>query len=641
MHPRRGVTHGQRAVVTIWDGGRADECAGDCGGTSCGHLPGVLKAPSLRYINIAAYKFARLGELKTLRARLLEWCKTAGLKGTILLSTEGVNLFVAGEAEAIEGLLQELRSIEGLQDLTPKYSESADQPFNRMVVRIKKEIIAFGVEGIDPAAYTSRKLPAKDLKQWLDDGRPVTLLDTRNDYEVKLGTFRGAVRAGIDHFRQFPEAVRALPPEMKETPIVMFCTGGIRCEKAGPFMEREGFKNIFQLEGGILKYFEECGAAHYDGECFVFDQRVGVDPALQETGSAQCYACQAPLTAEDQEDARYRPGVSCPHCYRTDDEALSDQLAKRQARIAALTTPLPGAEPYENRRPISIPGEADGTRLIEFLCTTFEHIPESEWRELIAQGLLRDEADRAVSCDAVVRAGQRYARVMPCTSEPAVSAEIVIRHEDEALVVIEKPAPLPMHPSGRFNRNTLQHFLELAYAPEKLRPAHRLDANTTGLVVLARAQKYARVLQPQFARREVEKVYLVRCAGWPSEQVFRCDLPISSEPGPLGSRESVEEGGKDAVTEFRVVARQADGTALLEARPLTGRTNQIRVHLWELGWPVCGDPAFLPGRQFGEAMTLPVGAPPLCLHAWRLCFTHPVTAERMKFDASQPDWAIQ
>src|SRR5204863_4801653 len=128
--------------------------------------------------------------------------------------------------------------------------------------------------------------------------------DTRNDYEVKLGTFKKAQAIGIDHFRDFPDAVRRLPPAMKDQPIVMFCTGGIRCEKAGPFMEREGFKNIFQLEGGILKYFEECGGAHYDGECFVFDQRVGVDPNLQETDSVICFVCLMPLNKQEQGDSR-------------------------------------------------------------------------------------------------------------------------------------------------------------------------------------------------------------------------------------------------------------------------------------------------------------------------------------------------
>ena len=209
----------------------------------------------------------------------------------------------------------EVRSIPGLADLTPKESASAEQPYNRMLVKIKKEIIAFGVAGIDPARQPAAKLSPRTLKQWLDEGRAITLLDTRNDYEIRLGTFRGAVAAGIDHFRDFPEAVRRLPPAVKDRPIVMFCTGGIRCEKAGPFMAREGY-DVFQLDGGILKYFEECGGAHYDGECFVFDRRVGLDPNLQETKSVMCFACQMPLTEEDQKDSHYVPDVSCGHCFQ-------------------------------------------------------------------------------------------------------------------------------------------------------------------------------------------------------------------------------------------------------------------------------------------------------------------------------------
>ena len=182
-------------------------------------------------LNIAAYKFLQLSDLRTLRARLQTLCKTADLKGTILLSPEGINLFVAGAAQGIEHLLSELRSRPGLEDLQPKVSETDHQPFRRMLVRLKKEIIAFGIDGIEPARRTSPKLSAGELKRWLDEGRPVTLLDTRNDYEVKLGTFRNALPIGIDHFREFPQAVARLPPDLKEQPIVMFCTGGIRCEK--------------------------------------------------------------------------------------------------------------------------------------------------------------------------------------------------------------------------------------------------------------------------------------------------------------------------------------------------------------------------------------------------------------------------
>src|SRR6478609_6282343 len=275
------------------------------------------------FTNIAAYKFAPLADLKPLRERLVGRCKAWGLKGTILLSTEGVNLFVAGQKAEIELLLNELRGIPGLADLAPKISESDEQPFSRMLVRIKKEIIAFGVEGIDPSVRTSPKLAASELKRWLDEGRPVTLLDTRNDYEVKLGTFKNAVSLGIDHFRDFPAAVGQLPAELKQQPVVMFCTGGIRCEKAGPYMEREGFEQIFQLDGGILKYFEDVGGDHYDGECFVFDQRVGVDAALAESDNSQCFNCKEPLTAADEADPRYVFGESCPHCFLTDTERMT------------------------------------------------------------------------------------------------------------------------------------------------------------------------------------------------------------------------------------------------------------------------------------------------------------------------------
>lgn len=267
------------------------------------------------FINLSCYKFTPLADLPVLRERLLELTQAQGLKGTILLSPEGINLFVAGTRAAADTLLTALHAVPGLAGLAPKESLSDEQPFNRMLVKIKKEIIAFGVAGIDPAHRPTGKLTPRTLKQWLDEGRPLTLLDTRNDYEIRMGSFHGAVPAGIENFRDFPAAVARLPAELKTRPIVMFCTGGIRCEKAGPYMERAGFENVLQLDGGILKYFEECGGAHYDGECFVFDKRVGVDPALQETESVMCFVCQMPLKVEEQRDPRYVPDVSCPHCH--------------------------------------------------------------------------------------------------------------------------------------------------------------------------------------------------------------------------------------------------------------------------------------------------------------------------------------
>jgi len=589
--------------------------------------------------NIAAYQFATLTDLKSLCERLIALCKGWELKGTILLSPEGINLFVAGMAEPIERLLAELRSIAGLENLAAKYSETNHQPFRRMLVRLKKEIIAFGVEGIEPAKRTSPKLAARELKQWLDEGRPVTLLDTRNDYEVKLGTFRNALPIGVDHFRDFPAAVAKLPETMKDEPIVMFCTGGIRCEKAGPFMESVGFKKIFQLDGGILKYFEECGGAHYDGECFVFDQRTGVDPALHETESTQCFACQTPLSAEDQHDPRYVANVSCPYCFKAPAEQIAENVARRQKALRRITTPLPGSVPYDNFRPLNIPLECDGMPLAEALATIAKAQSREEWAAACEAGRIVNDRREVASAERIVRAGERWLHQYPGIIEPDVNAAIEILHEDEALVVIHKPAPLPMHPGGRFNRNTLQSLLAQAYYPQKPRPAHRLDANTSGLVLITRTRHFASQLQPQFTRGEVEKRYLVRVQGQPASESFGCDAPITDEPGEAGSRIVDFANGLEARTEFRVLSRKEDGTALLEARPLTGRTNQIRVHLWHLGMPVCGDPVYLPGGQLGTVQTLRVDDPPMCLHAAELKFRHPLTNEPVHFSAPAPDWA--
>ena len=589
-------------------------------------------------INISCYRFARMDGLKALRERLIPFCKERALKGTILLAPEGINFFVAGEAAAIEALLGLLRALPGLADLAPKYSESAQQPFSRMLVRLKKEIIAFGVEGIDPAVHTAPRLEARVLKQWLDEGRPVVLYDTRNDYEVKLGTFRNAIPAGIDHFRDFPAAVARLPESLKDAPVVTFCTGGIRCEKAAPFMERAGFREVYQLEGGILKYFEEVGGDHYDGECFVFDQRVGIDPALRETGSAVCFACQAPLTAEEQEDPRYVANVSCPHCHRSDEEQMAERIAVRHAALARVTDPLPGSVPYENRRPLRVPGGLDGRTILEVLESLFPHVPREGWLAQFAAGKLLDPRGAAAVPEQRTRAGEEWTRVFPGTVEPAVDAAVKVLWEDEAIVVLDKPAPLPMHPCGRFNRNTLVHFLHAAWHPEKPRPAHRLDANTRGLVVCARTRHFAKLLQPQFTRGEVEKVYLARVHGHPAENGFTIDAAICDEATELGARE-IGEDGQSAVTEFRVLRRDADGTSLLEARPLTGRTNQIRIHLWHAGFPITGDPVYLPEGERGDTQTLAVGDPPMALHAWKLSFRHPLSGERVSFEAEPPEWA--
>jgi UPF0176 protein len=602
-------------------------------------VSGSGPSPELPITNIAAYRFAALEGLTELRADLLAFCRAQQLRGTILLSTEGINLFVSGAGEAVEALLARLRAIRGLESLEAKYSYTADQPFRRMLVRIKKEIIAFGVPGIDPARRTSPKLAPRQLKQWLDEGRPLTLLDTRNDYEVKLGTFENALPAGVNHFRDFPAAVARLPEQLKEQTIVMFCTGGIRCEKAGPYMESQGFRNVLQLDGGILKYFEECGGAHYRGECFVFDQRVGVDPTLHETESAQCFNCLSPLTAEEQRDTRYVPGRSCPWCFKDDAARAAEALQQRNAAIRAATDPLPGSMPAETFRPLRVPQSFDGRTALETFRGLVDHLPERYWEDEFRNGQVLDARREVLAATDVVRAGQRLLHRLPFTAEPPVNADVTVLYEDEALVVLDKPAPLPMHAGGRYTRNTLQQILNTVYRPQKPRPAHRLDANTTGLVVVARSRHFAGRLQVQFAQGRVGKRYLVRVHGHPDEDQFRCDAPIGRQVLASGTREVDAQAGDVAITQFMVLRRHADGTSLLEAQPLTGRTNQIRIHCAFLGHPVVGDAAYGSGDPAAQRQTLDVEEPPLCLHAWKIDFAHPVSGEPVQFTAPLPEWA--
>jgi RluA family pseudouridine synthase len=273
------------------------------------------------------------------------------------------------------------------------------------------------------------------------------------------------------------------------------------------------------------------------------------------------------------------------------------------------------------------------------LSANLDHVPREEWIARCENGRLLDENHTPLAAEQRVRGRQRLYFLEQAQAEPPVNADIRVLFEDNAILVIDKPAPLPMHACGRFNRNTLQFILHAAYEPERPRPAHRLDANTTGLVVCSRTRHFARLLQPQFENGAVEKRYLVRTLGHPPQDSFVVDACIAEIAGPLGTREPIEFAGLSARTEFRVLVRHDDGTALLEARPRTGRTNQIRVHLWQLGLPVCGDPAYLPDGEIGNAMTLRPDDPSMCLHAWKLKFRHPLTGEDISFEAQIPSWA--
>ena len=235
----------------------------------------------MQFINLAGYKFVSLDGLDDLKAMLDRRCGELELKGTILLSFEGINVVLAGNEAATTDFQSFVHADPRFADLRFKRSISAYQPFDRMLVKIKKEIITLRAPGVDPAKERAPAVAPVQLKRWLDEGREVVLLDTRNAFEVDAGTFDNAMDLRLSSFGQFAQAADRLDPSLKDKTIVTFCTGGIRCEKAAPVLIGKGFRNVFQLDGGILKYFEECGDAHFKGRCFVFDQRVALDGNLR------------------------------------------------------------------------------------------------------------------------------------------------------------------------------------------------------------------------------------------------------------------------------------------------------------------------------------------------------------------------
>ena len=221
---------------------------------------------------------------------------------------------MAGTSASIEAFTQSLERDERFADIPLKVSYTEYQPFNRMNVRKKNEIISVGLDHIRPADFTGEEIEPQSFKAMLDAGELVHVLDTRNDYELRVGTFEDAIDLDIRTFRAFPDAIKQLPDAMKDEPVVMFCTGGIRCEKASAIMIEAGFTNVKQLKGGVLGYFEEVGGDHWNGDCFVFDQRVAVNPSLNETDVVVCFACREPLSTKEQASPDYVVGVSCPYC---------------------------------------------------------------------------------------------------------------------------------------------------------------------------------------------------------------------------------------------------------------------------------------------------------------------------------------
>lgn len=285
----------------------------------------------------ALYKFVTLEHFEELRQPLLTLMQQQGIRGTILLAKEGINGTIAGQAEAIEALYHWFSQQPGLENISHKESTHDTFPFNRAKVKLKKEIVTMGIDGIDPKAIVGTYVKPQDWNQLItaDD---VLLIDTRNDYEVQIGTFQGAINPKTDTFREFPEYVKQHLDPQKHKKVAMFCTGGIRCEKSTAYLKEQGFDEVYHLEGGILKYLEEVPAQSslWQGECFVFDERVTVNHALEKGNYIQCHACRFPITEADTQHPAYAPGVSCHHCInkQTAEQKQRYQEREKQSQLA-------------------------------------------------------------------------------------------------------------------------------------------------------------------------------------------------------------------------------------------------------------------------------------------------------------------
>lgn len=281
----------------------------------------------------ALYRFARVDEPAQLRDRLAAICREKGLRGTLILAREGINGTVAGSEAGISALTAFLQDEAGLDGLELKFSRAARMPFHRMKVRVKREIVTMGVP-VDPPAEAGSYVEPAEWNALLADPDTIAI-DTRNDYETALGTFSGAVDPGTSSFREFPAWAERNRDRLEGKKIAMFCTGGIRCEKATAYLRSLGLADVFHLKGGILKYLEEvpAEASRWQGECFVFDERVAVGHGLEAGCSVLCRACRRPLTSAEQASPLYAEGVSCPHCHGERSDADRQRYAERQRQV--------------------------------------------------------------------------------------------------------------------------------------------------------------------------------------------------------------------------------------------------------------------------------------------------------------------
>jgi len=579
----------------------------------------------------AFYRFVRVDDVDATARTLHDLAQ--GLTGSVWVAPDGINGSVAGPATALDtfrtGLTSDPRLGGRLAGLSFRRSAAVTPPFRRMRVHCRSEIVPLGLDGVDAVGHRRAVASPSQWRELLDDPG-VVVIDNRNRFEVRLGRFRNAVDPCVDHFRELPAYLDARLPlwQAEGKRVAMYCTGGIRCEKTSAWLAQRGV-TVLELDGGILNYFEQMPDAARDwiGECFVFDNRVALDARLNETPTtaAQVYGSDARdawrLERARRLEAHEEPESSEPVAPAR--EHAPSQRPRRGVRPSPLPT-RDGVGPSV----VALPPGAWRT-VGEFLSDRFPAVAPGEWQRRMERGEVVDERGRGVLSTDPYRVSRRLHYYRSIDDEPPSAEPEVLVFQDDRLVVADKPPFMPVTPGGQHLHETLLVRLKRRTGIDTLAPVHRLDRETSGLVVFTVQPSDRGVYQALFAHRRVTKTYEA-WAPWRADLTFpmRRRSRIVQDEHFLRMREDAGEANSDTLIE---VLEVRGAWARYRLQPTTGRTHQLRVHCAALGMPIAGDrmyPTLLPAGTDDLAR-------PLQLLAKSLNFVDPITDEARQFESTR------